>query len=289
MSTPVGGSAPRTSLGALVHYGRECLGNRWKMLFSLGFALLFVPRVVAVFFFSRGASSYSESVRGGALASGNLLTALSELAGEKLQSGMIFSGLAFLLVLLGSLAIAKACTDYFDEKPTSIASAFITGARTLATKGIGAGVMLVLILIPASIMTLLRVIVLCLLIVLPLEMVAGRRGGVLSVVEVLRLGYVTAPGRSKWPIFSNIMTIGGLAMSFMFLVQMGLALGVDLDLSGSAGFAWLSWPLNLYGAQMSLGFLMAHLTEIFFDSVLITCVMPFAAALRHTARENEGP
>ncbi|MCX6126948.1 MAG: hypothetical protein NTV34_19665 [Proteobacteria bacterium] len=287
MSTPVGGSAPRTNLGPIARYGGECLGNRWKMLLSLGFALLFVPRVVAVFFFSRGAASYSEFIRGGALASGNLLMSLNELAGERLQSGMIISGLAFLLVLLGSLAVAKACNDYFDEKPANMASAFITGAKTLATKGFGASFMLLLILIPASIMTLLRVIVLCLLIVLPLELVAGRRGGVLSVIDVLRLSYVTAPGKSKWPFFSNIMTLGGLAMSFMFLVQMALALGVDLDLSGSAGFAWLSRPLNFYGAEMSLGFLMAHLTEIFFDTVLITCVMPFAAALRHTARESK--
>lgn len=286
MSTPVTISSRRANLISIFHYGKECLLNRWKMLLLSAFYLIFLPRLLATITFAKGSTAFVKQVREGALNSGPLLDLVVQLAATTLEPVLLVDVIALLLALVGALTTAKLSVDYFEQRPVTIASAMQSGAKTLLFKGLGATVMLLLVMIPTSVMTILRVIVLCLMVMLPLELVSGHNGGMRSVLNALFLRYATPTSGGRWPIFSNMMTIGGLFLSVMFLIQLGLSYLLNIDVLLGVKAAWWIQEIHLFGGTVSRGFLITHLLELAVDSTLIAVAMPFAAALRHFSQKS---
>ncbi len=261
--------------------------NRWKPLLMCSFLLIFLPRFIAFFVFSSGASAFASAVRSGAMNGGNLLDILTSLVGTMLETPMIITFVSVVIALGGVLAIAHLCWDYFEQQPSTLQSAVARGFLTLRRKGFGAFVMLVLIVMPTSVLTILRVVVLCLLVMLPIELAAGHQGGMRSVINAIFLKYAVRTPLGRWPIFSNMMTVGGTALSIVFLSQIGLIYLSDADLvMNLAAGKWIETVHLWGGGSVSLASLMRHILELLLDSTMIAITMPFVAALRYFAQKS---
>jgi hypothetical protein len=261
--------------------------NRWKPLLMCSFLLLFLPRFIAFFVFSSGASAFASAIRSGAMNGGNLLDILTSLVGTMLKVPMLVTFAAVLIAVGGVLALAHMCWDYFEQQPSTLQNAVGRGFLTLGRKGFGAFVMLVLIVMPTSVLTILRVIVLCLLVMLPIELAAGHQGGIRSVINALFLKYAAKTPIGRWPIFSNMMTVGGTALSIVFLSQIGLIYLSDADIvmNMTAG-KWIETVHLWGGGSVSLASLTQHILELILDSTMIAITLPFVAALRYFAQKS---
>ena len=287
MSTTVRAFRPRSSLITIFHYGREALLNRWKMILKCSFLLIFIPRFLAFFVFSSGAQSFADAVERGALSHGNLIDGITALSSANLERPLLLTFVALILTLIGALALAHMSWDYFEQNPSSFKNAFSRGSKTLLRKGFGAFVMLAVILVFSSPLTILRVVVLCLLVMLPMELAAGHQGGVKSVWNTIFLKYSARTALGRWPRFSNMMTLGGTALSIAFLLQLGLAYLGDIDVFvGIAAGRWHE-PVHLWGGgTVSFAYLLQHILELLFDAALLGVTMPFIAALRYFSQKS---
>lgn len=257
------------------------------MLAMCAFVLVFLPRFLTFFVFSRGAAEFSQAIEDGALSSGNLIDGLTALSSATLEGPMMLTLVAVILTLIGTLAVAHLCWDYFEQQPSTVTNAVSRGARTLLRKGFGVLIMLTVIMFFTSLLTILRVVGLCLLVMLPVELAAGHHGGMKSVWHTLLLKYSAKTPFGRWPIFSNMMTLGGTALSLVFLCQLGLAYLGDIDVvMGIAAGKWIE-PIHLIGGgTVSFASLIQHVLELLIDTTVITLTMPFAAALRHFSQKS---
>lgn len=286
VTTPLKGNSlkaqlPRQGILLVFHYGKECLMNRYKLLLTLAFMFVLLPQLLAFFVESRGVHGYVEAIRLGALSEGNVLEAWLNLSAQHLQSGLWASFGCFLLGVLGVLALARASADYFEQRPSTISSTTKEASKALLFKGFGALVMLILILIPTSVLAILRVIVMCLLVMLPLELVAGPRGGLRSVWDTVFLNYANTNPRGKWPVFSNMMTVGGMALSLLFLIQLGFVYFLDLDIYLAVTSSWWTNTNSFLGITAAKNQLLAQVLQIILRTLLVAAVFPFVAALRY--------
>lgn len=286
MSTPVTSHTQRNNLSVIFHYGKECLLNRWKLLLNITFFLIFLPRLLSSLVFSQSAKTYVDHIKSGALSSGNLIQTWENLVATDLQRGTAASMISLILILLGVLALARASVDYFEQRPSSVATSLQAAARALFLKGFGAAIMLVFVLLPSSVLALLRVVVLCLLVMLPLELVAGHKGGMRSVLDVLFLKYAVKGPLGKWPVFSNVMTVGGLSLSIMFLLQLMLVYMLDADVAFGFKSDWWVEQISIFGGTISRSHLIFRILELFFDAGVIALAMPFVASLRFFSQQG---
>lgn len=257
------------------------------MLAICAFSLLFIPRLVAFFLFAKGATHFSQEIEGGALSQGNLLDGVSALAEKTLEGPMLAGFFVFLMAMVGILALAHMSWDYFEQQPSSFASAAKRGLRTLVRKGFGALIMLAVVFVFSSVLAVLRVIILCLLVMLPIELVAGHSGGIKSVWNSMFLKYSVKSSYGRWPIFSNMMTLGGTVLSIAFLGQLAIAYIGDMDVvMGTAAGVWQKTIPLFGGGTISVAFFVQSLLELIFDTVVIATAMPFVAALRYFSQKS---
>lgn len=287
MSTTVRNFRTRSHLAAIFHYGREALLNRWKMLAMCSFLLIFLPRFVAFFAFSSGAQSFARATEEGALSRGNLIDEMTALSSATLEKPLVLYLMSLVLTVIGVFALAHMSWDYFEQNPSTFKNAVTRSFKTFLRKGLSAFVAVAFILFFSSPLTILRVVVLCLLVMLPVELVAGHQGGMKSVWHALFLKYSARTPLGRWPIFSNMMTVGGTVLSLAFLVQLGLAYLSDIDVFvGMAAGKWHD-QIHLWGGgTVSFAFLVQHILELIFDALILGASMPFIAALRYLSQKS---
>jgi len=275
---------PPRRLSRILHLGKESLYNRWKLHLSLCLLLIFLPRSAAFLFNIGRSTTFVDQVRQQFTAGQDLLGVWERLASETLNSGVLISFLGLLLSAVGVLAIGSSSANYFDHKTTSMGQSISSGAKLLVLKGAGVMFALSLAMLPAAVFTLFRVILLCLLLVLPIELAAGHRGGIGSTINVLLLKY--CPPQQRWPLFSSLMTMGGVIISLVFVFKLLLSYFVDLDLDIPGTFHWVGAPVTIAGGQVSTGYLAAHIVELLFDALFVATVLPFMAALRFSTQDD---
>ncbi|MCX6117721.1 MAG: hypothetical protein NT027_09280 [Proteobacteria bacterium] len=277
-----------SKIGSVFHYGKECLTNRWKPLLILAICFILIPRIISGYSFALSSKTLVDAIRNGSLSDGNLIMKLESLLSEHgMATALGINFLAFILALVGLLAISQMCLDYFEQNPTkSVLQCAKSGGRVLLLKGFGAAAAMVLLVAPMAIFALLRVILLCLLTMLPLEMVGGHRGGFGSVTNTIFLRYAALTKAGRWPAFSNVMTFGGLALSAVLLYQLGLGYLLQIDVNLGILSSWWVDEVSILGSQVSISYLVVHTLELLGDTAALTISMPFFASLRFHAQKS---
>jgi hypothetical protein len=275
-------------LGSIFHYGKECFLNRWQLFAYIGFFLIFIPRLFAVISFSKTSTEIANMIVNGALNEGNLLEKIEGLLNPHLASVIGINILTLILMTIGVLTLAQLSRDYFEQNQSQkLVNLVASSAQLLLRKGPGVIIAFVLVMIPISMFSLLRVIVLCLLVMLPMELVAGHKGGFMSVFRCIFVKYVPDAPATKWPTFSNMMTIGGLTLSSIFLFEMFLTYALNADAYWNLNSTWWVESIKLMnGGVVSRNHLVVHILELLGDTLVFVVSMPFVASLRYHAQKH---
>jgi hypothetical protein len=268
-------------LHTLFHYGKECLQNRFKSYLPPALLLIVVPRLVAVVVHSQHANSVVKDVRQGFFQQGPLFDQLELIFSRHLSEVLVFNVISLVLLSLGVLCLAQINTDYFEQAPLQAPSQYLKrSARLFLTKFLLVGLALTVLMVPMSLFSMFRVILLCLLAMLPIELVITHKNGFSAVFDCIRLKYVNVSKFSKWTVFSHMLSLGGLMLSTIFLWELGLSYLMDLDLTMFHGFGAWHQEVQFFGATFSRAHLIRHVLEISGEAFILTFGLPFLASLR---------
>jgi hypothetical protein len=277
---------PKASLQQIFSYGLEALTNRRKNLFLLSFWFIFLPQLMAVYAFLLTATSIEKAIADtSSLAPLDQFMSLFNGIGQRiLLPSLVAGGLFF----VGMLSLARTSVDYFESKPESIPSAIMRSMRVLLTKGLGAGLMLIIITPALTLMPLLRAIGISMLLMLPVTLVASSSGGFKSTWDTLWLRYTSPTAFGRWPVFVNVLSVTGLFISLFFLGGFLIEKIPVLDtiMGTSAGF--LEKNVAVLGGVMNAGWLIAAMTGLIWEAGLLAVMMPFLASVYHLTTTPEG-
>jgi hypothetical protein len=275
------------TLAKIFYYGRECLTNRLKQLATIMVLWILLPQFFVLLRVSHDAGTFSDSVQ--SLFEGSVpfsfLSVLNILSSTIIGifSWHFFATLCF---LIGAMAMAKSCLDYFDSTPSTLAIVTRFSMKTILFKGAGLLLGLVLLAFPAAIFSLTRVFFVCLVIMLPVVVVANRQGGFLSVVDTIFLRYANQFRDGKWAVFSQVMTVGGLSMSLLFVVGWLCHSLTDLDAELYSKTTWFIDSPSLLGFRMARQHLIIQGLEISSIALLCVATIPFTTSLYMLIQSN---
>ena len=270
---------PKTPLRQILEYGVEALGNRRKELILIGLVFLLLPQLLLALAWAYASTDAVMLLQD--WASKPPLDLIEIVWGTTVSRVAPAFFLSFLMGLIGILALARTCVDYFESRPATFGDIILRALRTLFTKGLGAGIFLIILLPVLSLMPLLRAVALSLLVMLPVTLVSSPHGGFRTSWDTLFLKYAMKTRFGRWPVFINILSVSGLFLTVMF------ALSFLIEASSIAD-TWLGLPagifeteLNLIVSKISFGALFSKLLTIFWNSLWLALLMPFAAAALH--------
>ncbi len=271
----------KPTLARIFNYGAEALGNRRKMLVFIAFYFIFCPQFIVWLVWGRVASGVKTRL---------LETAtLSPLH----QAVDVFTGIgsqvlapvlsAAVFVMIGILALARTSVDYFESRPDGFKNTLMKAARVFLTKGLGAVILLIILMPVLTIMPLLRAVALSMLVMLPVTLVASTSGGFTTTWDTLFLRYASSSRYGRWPVFINVLSVAGLFLTALF----GISLLIDsltmADLWFEVPAGILENDLVLGGLTINWGHFLSDVFNLGWESLAIAVIIPFTAAVFHVS------
>ena len=284
-STGLSTNVTKTTLRLIFDYGLEALGNRRKELFFIAFIFIFLPQVVFTLAWAEVARVGVESLRD--LPSKPPIAIIEGII-DLLSEYVLSAGAgAFLLGLMGVLAMARTSVDYFESRPSSLGSVLARAGRVFLTKGLGTFIFLAILLPVLAILPLLRAIAVSMLLMLPVTLVVSHKGGFRTAWDTLFLKYGAASRFGRWPIFFNVLTFSGIFLTLLFAFIMLIDFFKVID-------TWLVIPADLLEGELHLldyrigwGEFIALVLTLIWNTLWFTVAMPFAAATYHLSTMSE--
>ena len=275
----------KTTLRLIFDYGLEALGNRRKELFFIAFIFIFLPQVVFTLAWAEvarvGVQSLSELPAKPPIA---IIEGIIDLLSEYVLSA---GAAAFLLGLLGVLAMARTSVDYFESRPSGLGSVLARAGRVFLIKGLGTFLFLAMILPVLAILPLLRAIAVSMLLMLPITLVVSHKGGFRTAWDTLFLKYGAVSRFGRWPIFFNVLTFSGIFLTLLFASIMLIDFLKVMD-------TWLVIPAGILESELQIldykvgsGEFIAQILTIIWNTIWFAAAMPFAAATYHLSTMPE--
>jgi hypothetical protein len=281
LSTNVAKTTPRL----IFNYGLEALTNRRKELFFIAFIFIFLPQLTLSLAWAEVARVGVESLR--ELATKPPIVVLEGII-DLLSEYVLSAGIgAFLLGLLGLLALARTSVDYFESRPSSFVDVVARAGRVLLTKGLGTFLFLAVLLPLLAILPLLRAIALSMLLMLPITLVVSHKGGFRTTWDTLFLKYGSLSRFGRWPIFFNVLTFSGifLTLLFAFIMLIDFLKVIDTWLVIPAGL--LEGEVQLFNYKIGWGEFITQILTLVWNTAWFAIAMPFAAATYHLSTMPE--
>jgi len=284
-STGLSTNVAKTTLRLIFDYGLEALGNRRKELFFIAFIFIFLPQVVFTLAWAEvarvGVQSLSELPAKPPIA---IIEGIIDLLSEYVLSA---GAAAFLLGLLGVLAMARTSVDYFESRPSGLGSVLARAGRVFLIKGLGTFLFLAMILPVLAILPLLRAIAVSMLLMLPITLVVSHKGGFRTAWDTLFLKYGAVSRFGRWPIFFNVLTFSGIFLTLLFASIMLIDFLKVMD-------TWLVIPAGILESELQIldykvgsGEFIAQILTIIWNTIWFAAAMPFAAATYHLSTMPE--
>lgn len=285
-STGLSTHVTKSPLRLIFSYGLEALGNRRKDLFLIAFIFLLLPDLILSVTWSHVASVGVDFAK--AHSNDPAIKIIESVISLVLSHIFPVGAAAILMTCVGILAIARTSVDYFESRPSSVLDVSLRALRTLATKGLGVFVFLVMITPIIAVVPLAGTIGISMLLMLPVTLTVTHKGGFRTAWDTLFLRYAEPTPYGRWPIFLNVLFVAGtflsLLLTFSLLVNFALVMDVWFEIPAGS----LASDLNLLGLKMSLGHFISLLLKAIFDAFWLSVAIPFTAATLHlsTAPKN---
>jgi len=270
---------PRTNLKLIFDYGREALGNRRKDLFLIALTFLALPQIALLVVWgqaSTDAVAIMDSLR-----EKSSLQIIEDVFSSVSAQVFAWTALATILGLVGVLALARTCVDYFESRPATIGNVSARAARVLLTKGFGSAFLLALMMPILTVLPLLRAVAISLLVMLPITLVTSPNGGFKTTWDSIFLKYATKTPYGRWPTFINVLTVTGLFLTALFGIGLLLDMASVLDTITELNDQILGREIKFSGVKIGLGNLISESLYIIWESTWIALLCPFTAATYH--------
>lgn len=268
----------KSTLRLIFDYGYEALGNRRKDLFLIAFIFIFLPQVILTLAWAESAKLGVEQLK--ELSSKSTLLILTDIY-ELVASRAVSAGiLATILGVIGVLALARTCVDYFESRPSSFADVLKRSLWIFARKGVGT-LIFFLILLPIFAHPLLRAISISMLVMLPITLVVSPKGGFLTTWDTLFVTYAKNTRIGRLPTFFNVLAFSGLFLTLLFIVSLLIESlqVVDTLLTIPAGV--LETEITIFSYRIGVAQLIGQGLSHIWMCIWMAIVMPFAAAAYH--------
>ena len=279
-------SHPKPSLAVIFKYGREALQNRRKDLFFISIVFLVAPQLVV--FFAWGSAS-TQAVK--ALATLENLSPRLQLEGvfNLISTKVILASLfAGGMGMIGILALARSCVDYFESRPETFRNVVFRAVMVFFKKGIGCLLLIAMVFPTLVLLPLLRAVAMSMLVMLPVTLVAGPSGGFKTGWDTLFLKYANQSASGRWPVFVTVLSVTGVFLTSLFGVSMLIELiGIaDTLLELPAGL--LATNLHLGGISINSGMALSGFLGLLWECFAIAVILPFTAAIYHLSTVPAG-
>lgn len=277
----------RVQLSDILSYGKEALANRRKDLFLIALFFVFLPDILDLVAWQVTAST--------------AVSALAETPGKtplELLEHLVSRGLSTLAlpnVILGVikawgiLMLARTSVDYFESRPEPLSSVALRSLIVLFRKGLGALLVLLLVIPVTSIIPFVAVITLSMLVMLPVTLVTGTKGGIRTTIDTIFLNYTT-PARvgGKVPAFMNILTVAG----FFLTILLGIGFLIDqlpqIDLLMQIPAGFFAKDIEIFGQTINASQLLSNFLNVTWQTLGLIVMLPFTAAMYHLQTVPEG-
>jgi hypothetical protein len=272
-------SHPKTSLTVIFKYGREALQNRRKDLFFISIVFLVAPQLVA--FLAWGGAS-SQAVKALATLEGLSprlqLEAVYNLISTKVILASLFAGC---MGMIGVLALARSCVDYFESRPETLRDVVVRAVRVFLKKGIGCFVLMAMVFPTLVLLPLLRAVAMSMLVMLPVTLVAGPSGGFKTGWDTLFLKYANHSASGRWPVFVTVLSVTGVFLTSLFGVAMLIELIGIADTLVEIPAGLLATTIHLGGISINSGLALSGILGLLWECLAIAVILPFTAAIYH--------